>query len=130
MSQQPPIVSHQLKLQHHVSVNEVGAISSVDEENLRLRQIIKVMEDNERRMQAKIEEMLRKQQRERGKWEGQMMQMQSEVAQLNDIIGSMTSEKALNARNPLRCQCRPRIKDLEKQILNLHKQMYFLRRGQ
>ncbi len=88
------------------------------------------MEDNERRMQAKIEEMLRKQQRERGKWEGQMMQMQNEVAQLNDIIGSMTSEKALNARNPLRCQCRPRIKDLEKQILNLHKQMYFLRRGQ
>ena len=88
------------------------------------------MEDNERRMQAKIEEMLRKQQRERGKWEGQMMQMQNEVAQLNDIIGSMTSEKALNARNPLRCQCRPRIKDLEKKILNLHKQMYFLRRGQ
>jgi len=76
---------------------------SAEEENLRLRQIVKVMEDNEKRMHAKMEEMLRKQERERGKWEGQMIHMQNEVSQLNEIIGSMTSEKAINARNPLRC---------------------------
>jgi len=40
--------------------------------------------------------------------------MQSEVSQLNEIIGEMTSEKTQNARNPLRCGCRPRIKDLER----------------
>jgi len=33
------------------------------------------MEDNEKRMHAKMEEMLRKQERERGKWEGQMIHM-------------------------------------------------------
>jgi hypothetical protein len=61
------------------------------------------MEDNERRMQSKIQELLVKQERERAKWEGQMIHMHNEVAQLNDIIGSMTSEKAINARNPFRC---------------------------
>jgi len=43
---------------------------NAEEENLRLRQIIKVMEDNEKRMHTKMEEILRKQERERGKWEG------------------------------------------------------------
>jgi hypothetical protein len=84
------------------------------DESVKLRQIIKVMEDNERRMQSKMEDMGRKQELERRKWETQMAHMQSEVAQLNDIIGDMTSEKTQNARNPLRCGCRPRIKDLEK----------------
>ena len=41
---------------------------STEEENMKLRQIIKVMEDNEKRMHSKMEEMLRKQERERGKW--------------------------------------------------------------
>ena len=72
-------------------------------------------------MQAKMEDMTRKQERERQKWESQMAHMQTEVSQLNEIIGDMTSEKTQNARNPLRCGCRPRIKDLEKQILFLHK---------
>jgi hypothetical protein len=34
-----------------------------------MRQIIKVMEENERRLEAKLESQARKQERERGKWE-------------------------------------------------------------
>lgn len=61
-----------------------------------------------------MEDMIKKQERERLKWETLMGNMQSEVSQLNEIIGEMTSEKTQNARNPLRCGCRPRIKDLER----------------
>ena len=47
--------------------------------------------------------------------------MQNEVSQLNQVISKMMTEKSTKQK----CACRPRIRDLERQVLDLHRQLFY-----
>jgi hypothetical protein len=91
-----------------------------------MQQRIKVMELNERRLEGKVEQVLQAAERERRRWEEAMAGMHREVASLNEMMLQMVREK----RPSLKCQCKHRVKDLERQVLDLHRELYYKKKSE
>jgi hypothetical protein len=51
-----------------------------------------------------------------------MTLMQKEVSSLNDLLTSLVAEKS--SKKGFKCECAHKIRDLEGQVLDLHKKLY------
>ncbi|TNV73935.1 hypothetical protein FGO68_gene14515 [Halteria grandinella] len=90
-----------------------------------LKQQIEVLKRSELVLLSKLENQQRKIEGERRRWDQAMGKMQGEMEGLNEVINRIMAEK----RVVMKCKCRPRIRDLERQVLDLHRQLYFYKKG-